>query len=200
MKKTTTQDGVFIHKSISCSNGVTPYEKSMEMKKILQETADQNTSAYILKKLKLYALARLEISDKKQDADDRQRQDCKKILEKTELLTAIIERPETSQDFLYTQFFDLGLLAQRADIRPLEPSVFRGIRYSEDQANRRDKRQTWGGKTREQIRVRDEEIAKAFKKSKLNSSNFSQKYASKYGLKSRRIREILKKALGSLPG
>ena len=121
MKKTTTQDGVFIHKSISCSNGVTPYEKSMEMKKILQETADQNTSAYILKKLKLYALARLEISDKKQDADDRQRQDCKKILEKTELLTAIIERPETSQDFLYTQFYDLGVLAQRADIRPIEP-------------------------------------------------------------------------------
>ncbi len=198
VKKYTKQDGVFVHEHTTASIKDTPRKEFEEgLKKALQKTADQNTSAYILKKLKLYALARLEISGKKQD--DRQRQDCKKILEKTEFLAAIIARPETSQDFLYTQFYDLGLLAQRADIRPLEPSVFRGIKYSKDQASRRDKRQTWKSLTKAERDARDDEIVKDYNQSHAKNPLFTENifcktHHGKYNLSVSTCRNILRAA------
>lgn len=68
---------------------------------------------------------------------------------------------------------------------------------SHDQTERRTKRKTWRGMTKEQLKSRDEKIIEHFKKTHLTAAGFADKHSAKYGLKSKRVRDILKKALGS---
>lgn len=89
------------------------------------------------------------------------------------------------------------LSAMRAEIRPIEPIVEEGKKFGKSQSQKAQNPRARNGMTPTQRRERDEKIVRAFKKSPLNPSSFSQKNAPKYGLQPRRIRDILNKALGS---
>lgn len=65
------------------------------------------------------------------------------------------------------------------------------------QRQKRAKRQTWKGLTREEMEVRDEKILELFRESKLNMNAWSLKYANVYNLSPRQIRNIIKKHIGS---
>lgn len=69
-------------------------------------------------------------------------------------------------------------------------------KYSRDQGQKRGKRQTWKGLTREQLSSRDQSIIEHFRKTGLTKNNYSNKYAKKYALKPTTVRHILSKAVG----
>lgn len=84
-----------------------------------------------------------------------------------------------------------------AKIRPIEPVVDMGEHYGKTQSEKARRPRTRGGMTPAQREARNEAIRRDFQKTRLNVTNFSQKYQSKYGLKARQIRHILKGTLGS---
>jgi len=90
--------------------------------------------------------------------------------------------------------------AMKARIRPVERLIEIGTSTSKKEKQRRSKRQTWGGQTREQLAERNQKIVDHFNRTKLTVSGFAQKHAGKYGLSIRTIRLILSKTVGSLPG
>jgi hypothetical protein len=142
VEKYTVHDGVFVHSGTRASIKDTP-RKDFEagLKKALEESAQRGSTEHILKQLEGYARAKLEaptIKKKKGqrpgsfqgelESDTRQRRDCEKLLEEISFLKTISGRKETDKDFLMAQFFYLGVLAQHADIRPVEPNFFRGTK------------------------------------------------------------------------
>jgi len=135
VKKYTVQDGVFVHEHTTASIKDTPTKEFEEgLKRSLEESGRRNTTAYILEHLEKYARARLEAPSieckkgqrlnnfqRELEADKRQRRDCESLLQEIDFLKTIARRKDTNQDFLLSQFYDLGVLAQQADIRPIEP-------------------------------------------------------------------------------
>lgn len=59
---------------------------------------------------------------------------------------------------------------------------------------KREKRQTWGGLTKEQIKDRDQKIIDKFNNSKLTMNSFAEKYYLKFNLSTSQIRTIIRKA------
>lgn len=90
--------------------------------------------------------------------------------------------------------------ASRAQIRPVEPFVEIGISRSNKQKETRARRRTWNGLTSAEREARDRNIFNHFKRTHLSRSGFAKTHAKKYGLKPRRIQEILTRAVGTLPG
>jgi len=135
VKKYTVQDGVFVHEHTTASIKDTPTKEFGEgLKRVLAETARNNTPGYILEQSEKYARARLEaprierkkgqkltIFQKELKANERQRHDCESLLREVDFLKTISERKDTNHDFLMVCFYHLGVLAQQADIRPIEP-------------------------------------------------------------------------------
>jgi hypothetical protein len=137
------QDGVFVHESISSSDGATPYEKSMELKKALEESAQRETTGYVLEHLEKYARVKLEAPiikrkkgqrpesfQKELESNERQRRDCEGLLLHIDFLQKKTCKLKDAKriyftpkecDFLMAKFYYLGVLAQQADIRPIEP-------------------------------------------------------------------------------
>lgn len=89
------------------------------------------------------------------------------------------------------------LSAMRSEITPVEPIVEHWQKFGKVQSEKARKPRARNNITPAQRWERNEKIIRAFKKSPLNPSSFSQKNAPKYGLQPRQIRHILKKALGS---
>lgn len=87
--------------------------------------------------------------------------------------------------------------AARAQIRPAESLIEMGQGFSDTQKKKRENRQTWRGLKAEQIMERNKKIVEHFNKTHLTHTRFADKHCLKYGLKSRQVRDILKKALGS---
>ena len=90
-------------------------------------------------------------------------------------------------------------------VRRLEQSAVREAmerseKHSQEQRQKRAKRQTWKGLTREQLTERNQKIVDHFKKNRLKPSSYAQRYAAKNGLSPRSVRLILSKAVGNLPG
>ncbi len=70
-------------------------------------------------------------------------------------------------------------------------------KHSQIARQKRRKRRTWNGLTREQISARNQKMFEHFKKTHLTRSSFAQKHAQKYGLKTRQIRNILPNTVGN---
>jgi len=148
VKKYTVQDGVFVHEHTTVSIKDTPTKEFEEsLKRVLAETARNNTPGYILEQSEKYARARLEaprierkkgqkltIFQKELKANERQRHDCESLLREVDFLKTISERKDTNHDFLMVCFYHLGVLAQQADIRPIEP-FFEAGKLSVDGGN-----------------------------------------------------------------
>jgi hypothetical protein len=204
------QDGVFVYEGTRASIKDTPLKEFEEgLKKCLEEAGLRNTTTYILEHLEKYARARLEAPTTKRkkgqraenfqkelESNERQRRDCESLLREIKFLRTISGRKENDHNFLMARFYYLGVLGSKADIRPIEPVIFQGARFSDTQSEKAQKPRTRNNMTPAQRRERDEKIVRSFKKSPLNCSSFSQKNATKYGLQPRQIRRIIKKALG----
>jgi hypothetical protein len=93
-------------------------------------------------------------------------------------------------------------------VRRLEESAVRRAmerteQHGQVQREKREKRQTWNGLTRQQLLERDQKIIEHFQRSRkkgLTMGGFSERHAAKYHLSPRFVRLILKKAVGTLPG
>ncbi|MBE9572346.1 MAG: hypothetical protein IMF11_17090 [Proteobacteria bacterium] len=102
---------------------------------------------------------------------------------------------------IFLQTLRLATIATRAGIIPEMAHV--GERHSDTQTEKRLRRTTWNGLTREQLSLRNQEIVarykKAYEKNKAVTPNsFATQHASEYNLKERQIRNILpKKTLGT---
>jgi len=83
----------------------------------------------------------------------------------------------------------------KAKIRPFEPDVERGAKYSETQSDRRGKRQTWKGLSLAQRDERDAKIWAAFKQTKLTRNSFKIDQGKKHKLSPTQIDNILEKFL-----
>lgn len=70
-------------------------------------------------------------------------------------------------------------------------AVRRVKKHSQAQSNRRQNRRTWKGMTKDQLAARDREIVADYKQTKLTRNHFATKHAADYGLKWRRIMDIL---------
>ena len=79
----------------------------------------------------------------------------------------------------------------KAKIRPFEPDVERGAKYSETQSDRRGKRQTWQGLTRAQREERNAKIWAAFEQTKLTRNSFKIAQGKKHRLSPTQIGNIL---------
>jgi hypothetical protein len=66
---------------------------------------------------------------------------------------------------------------------------------SKRQKTIRAKRQTWCGKTKAQIKERNQRIIDKFNKGKINPNNFANKYQDRFGLKPSQIRTIIRTAI-----
>jgi len=193
VKKYTVQDGVFVHEHTTASIKNTPTKKFEEgLKRSLEESGRRNTTAYILEHLEKYARARLEapsIERKKGqrlnnfqrelEADKRQRRDCESLLQEIDFLKTISRRKDTNQDFLLSQFYCLGVLAQQADIRSVEPAAFQGIAESQINTEKARKTRTRNGMTPAERDERDEIIRADFAKSKVSLESFAKHHAKK---------------------
>jgi|GEM_PF-3191340 len=138
VKKYTVQDGIFVHEHTTASIKDTPTKEFGEdLKKSLEEIRRKETPEYILAELETYAqLAikrpknkrkkeqRLQVFKAELEAEERRRRDCETILLNIDYLKQKIKGKQI--DSLLVQFYKLGVLAARADIRPVEPSFFRG--------------------------------------------------------------------------
>jgi hypothetical protein len=71
------------------------------------------------------------------------------------------------------------------------------LKYREQQREKAGRLRSHGGKTAIEIQARNNQIREHSKKTHLTSSGFAQKHAAQYGLKPRRVRDILKMAVGS---
>lgn len=104
-----------------------------------------------------------------------------------------LEKMRDSRDALI-----IVLMRHRA-YRVLAPGVEaikRVKKHGEEQRKKRLKRQTWKGKTRDQIEERNQSIITEFKNSR-RKAGFAERVADKYGLQPRQIRNITKKAAGN---
>jgi len=90
-------------------------------------------------------------------------------------------------------------------VRRLEQSAVREAmerseKHSKTQQRKRGKRQTWRGMTRDQLSERNQKIINDYykkpRKSHLTIAGFAERYAAKYGLKPKQVRNILSKAVG----
>ena len=145
VKKYTIQDGIFVHEGTTASIKDTPIKEFGEgLKRSLEESGPRNTTAYILERLEKYARARLEAPtierkkgqrlnsfQKELEANERQKRDCKDLLQEIDFLKKISGNKDTDQDFLMARFYYLGVLAQQADIRPVETRFFTGKKIHE---------------------------------------------------------------------
>lgn len=72
-------------------------------------------------------------------------------------------------------------------------------KHSQTQRQKRGKRRTWNGLTREQLSARDESMIEHYKKASKNGHislhGFAIKHADKYCLKPTRIKQIIKSSL-----
>lgn len=101
-----------------------------------------------------------------------------------------------SQDVkIYMYALELVVNLLRSGIIPKLAKL--GELYSDKQSNTASRPRGRGGKTPADIKKRNEEIIEHFKKSRLTPSSFAVKYASKYDLKPRRVRDILNMAVGN---
>ena len=95
--------------------------------------------------------------------------------------------------YMYTMELVVNLL--RSGIIPKLAKL--GELYSDKQSNTASRLRGRGGKTPADIKERNKQIIEHFKKSRLTASSFAVKYASKYDLKPRRVRDILNMAVGN---
>jgi|GEM_PF-2383185 hypothetical protein len=70
-------------------------------------------------------------------------------------------------------------------------------RKTTDAREKRIKRQSWGGQTKEQLLLRNREIRESFNSSKLTINGFALRYAKKYKISSHRIRQIIQSQIDS---
>ena len=82
----------------------------------------------------------------------------------------------------------------KAKIRPLEPDVERGAKYSKTQSDRRGNRQTWKGLSLAQREERNAKIWAAYKKTKLTLNGFAVDQGKKHKLSPTSIKKILEKS------
>ncbi len=68
-------------------------------------------------------------------------------------------------------------------------------KQSKKQKEIRAQRKTWGGKTKAQIKERNQRIIDKFNKSKITANNFANKYQNIFGLKPSQIRTIIRTAI-----
>jgi hypothetical protein len=71
---------------------------------------------------------------------------------------------------------------------------------SQAQSQKRAKREHWNGQSHDQLSKRNQKMIEHFKRTHLSRSGFAKKHAAKYGLKPRRVMDILKMAVCTLPG
>ncbi len=64
-------------------------------------------------------------------------------------------------------------------------------KHGKEQSERRGNRKTWKGMTKEQLSARDKAIIAHYKRTKLTRSSFATKHAADYGLKWRRVMDII---------
>lgn len=118
-----------------------------------------------------------------------------KVMDMIKKLEAI--KPRTPE--IKTMIFELVL--QYGQLHHARANVwlhqFEAKRLSQAQRQKRGKRHTWKGQTREQLSERNQEIIEHFKKTRFTPSNFADIHAAKYGIKPRTVRLILSKAVGS---
>ena len=148
VKRNSTQDGIFMRGHITASIKDTPVKQFEEgLKKASQQTARQGTTSYILDHLEKSARETLEKLNKakslKQESNKRLKRDCESLLENIDLLKTLIERKDTNYEFLMVSFYHLGVLAQRAQIRPIEPLVFHGAKFKGGDRGQGKKAQEW---------------------------------------------------------
>jgi hypothetical protein len=91
---------------------------------------------------------------------------------------------------IYAQTLEMTINLLRTGLLP--ETVLHGVNFSETQSKKGGKPRTRNGMNPAQRRERNEAIRRHFQKSRLDVTRFSQKYQSKYGLKARQIRNILK--------
>lgn len=96
---------------------------------------------------------------------------------------------------VFVQTLCLATTVYRAGLIP--QFIARAEGYSKKQSDKASRPRSRGGKTPADIKKRNEEIIEHFKKSRLTASSFAVKYASKYDLKPRRVRDILNVAVGN---
>jgi hypothetical protein len=102
-------------------------------------------------------------------------------------ITKIIKDGSCVKVYLHTMALVVNLI--RAGIVPELANM--GSDYGETQTRKRDKRRTWGGLTKENLKKRNQEIKEHFQKSKLTPNSFAKKHSKKYKLSIRQISNIL---------
>lgn len=75
-----------------------------------------------------------------------------------------------------------------------EPFVKAGKKFNLQQKEKRTKRQTWHGLSKEQIEKRNQKIIDKFNNSKLSMNHFAEKYQNEFELKPSQIRTIIRNA------
>lgn len=103
-------------------------------------------------------------------------------------------------DNLKTFLLSLRIAAMTFRAGLIPQGVVAGKKYSNTQKVNRGNRKTWNNLTKEQMAERNQKIADHCNRTRLKPSSFAKRHAAEYGLKPRRIKEILKEALGTLPG
>ena len=92
-------------------------------------------------------------------------------------------------DFVYFRRYYLNRKMKEA-----APLVKTGKKFNLNQKEKRNKRQTWGGLTKEQIKERDQKIIDKFKNSKLSMNSFAEKHKIELELSPSKIRTIIRPA------
>jgi len=132
VKRYTQRDGIFRRERASCSRKDTPLpEFEAGLKACLSEAGRLSTIKGLLDDLEANARAILELPTGRmrnknvEESNRRRRQDAEDLLDRIARLWKAIEE---EKDYALVAAFHLGALAQRMDIRPLEPDTLRGIK------------------------------------------------------------------------
>jgi hypothetical protein len=135
----TESGGIFTQERVSCSRKDTPlHEFEAGLKECLGEAGQLSTIKGLLDALESKAKAILELPEgrmKNKDVEEsnhRRKQDAGKLLDRIAFLRKVIEE---GKDYALVVAFHLGALAQRLDIRLLEPDTLRGIKTIEAAAS-----------------------------------------------------------------
>jgi len=112
------------------------------------------------------------------------------IIIKQSLLKDGLVNKESAKVFLRSFELIINLLRSGTLIR----IVGTGKKFKLNQKEKRMKRKTWGGLTKEKIKKRDQIITDKFNNSKLTPNSFANKYQNEFDLKPSQIRTIIRKA------
>ncbi len=124
-----------------------------------------------------------------------------RTIENIRELQTLIKKYDNLKIFLLT--LRIATITHRAGLIPkLVTGGEAHMKYRDQQREKAKKPRSYKGKTPTEIQTRNDQIREHFKKAliknpRLTPYSFSEKHAARYGLKPRRVRDILKLAVGN---